>query len=304
MDHRLTARSDGPSALEGLSLGFVGAGAMGEAMIGGLLSKKLVPPDAIAASHPRTSRLAELRDRYAIRGSISNVDTIRDARVVVLAVKPQVLRTVFADLRDRVRPDAVVLSIVAGARLASISEGLRHKSVVRSMPNTPAQVGEGMTVWTASAGVNSAQLKQAQVILDALGQELYVGDEVFLDMATAVSGTGPAYVFLLMEALIDAAVHLGFSRADARKLVIQTVRGTAMFAERSAHHPAEMRNSVTSPGGTSAHALYQLEKGGFRTVLSKAVWAAYQRSVSLGALNSAVRPFEEEHERTAQESDS
>ena len=291
------------SALEGLSLAFVGAGAMAEAMIGGLLSKRLVAPDAVTASHPRASRLAELKERYGIRVAVNNLDAVRDARVVVLAVKPQVLRTVFADLRGGVPDGALVLSIVAGARLVSITQGLRHDAVVRSMPNTPARVGEGMTVWTATPQVTLVQLKQAQTILDALGQELHVGDEVFLDMATAVSGTGPAYVFLLMEALIDAAVHLGFSRADARKLVIQTVRGTAMFAERSAHHPAEMRNSVTSPGGTSAHALYQLEKGGFRTVLSKAVWAAYQRSVALGALNSAVRPFEEEQERTVQETD-
>ena len=123
-----------------------------------------------------------------------------------------------------------------------------------------------------------------------------MADEAFLDMATAISGSGPSYVFLFMEALIDAAVHLGFSRNDARMLVTQTVRGSAIYAEQSASHPAEMRNLVTSPGGTSAHALYQLEKGGFRTLLSKAVWAAFQRSVSLAALNSAVRPFEEEDE--------
>jgi pyrroline-5-carboxylate reductase len=162
------------------------------------------------------------------------------------------------------------------------------------MPNTPAQVGEGMTVWTATNKVTGKQREQAQAILRALGHEMYVTEETFLDMATAISGTGPAYVFLLMEALIDAAVHLGFSRADARTLVLQTVRGTATYALQSSLHPAELRNQVTSPGGTSAHALYQLEKGGFRTVLSKAVWAAFQRSVALGTLNSDVRPFEEE----------
>lgn len=303
MNEQASTNLSNGSALQGLSLAFVGAGAMAEAMIAGLLSKRLVPPDAVTASHPRASRLAELKERYGIRVTPDNLGAARDAGLVVLAVKPQVLRTVFVDLRGALRPDALVLSIVAGARLASMAQGLRHAALVRSMPNTPAQVGEGMTVWTATSDVTSIQLKQAQAILDALGQELHVADEVFLDMATAVSGTGPAYVFLLMEALIDAAVHLGFSRADARKLVIQTVRGTAMFAERSIHHPAEMRNSVTSPGGTSAHALYQLEKGGFRTVLSKAVWAAYQRSAALGSLNSAVRPFEDERESAPQESE-
>ena len=153
-----------------------------------------------------------------------------------------------------------------------------------------------MTVWTASGAVTPVQRSQAQTILRAFGKELYVADEAFLDMATAISGSGPSYVFLFMEALIDAAVHLGFSREDARTLVTQTVRGSAIYAESSASHPAEMRNLVTSPGGTSAHALYQLEKGGFRTLLSKAVWAAFQRSVSLSALNSAVQPFEEQDE--------
>jgi pyrroline-5-carboxylate reductase len=153
-------------------------------------------------------------------------------------------------------------------------------------------VGEGTTVWTATREVTDLQRQQAQSILAALGYQLYVDDEAYLDRATAISGTGPAYIFLLMEALIDAAVHLGFSRADARTLVIQTVKGSAVFAEQSTAHPAEMRNLVTSPGGTSAEALYQLEKGGFRTVLSKAVWAAYQRSVVLGGLNNGVAPFE------------
>jgi pyrroline-5-carboxylate reductase len=201
---------------------------------------------------------------------------------------------VFRDLCGKLRKDALVLSIIAGARIESMTRGLKHASIVRSMPNTPAQVAEGMTVWTASAGVTPAQRGHAQAILRAFGKELYVADEAFLDMATAISGSGPSYVFLFMEALIDAAVHLGFSREDARMLVTQTVRGSAIYAEASPSHPAEMRNLVTSPGGTSAHALYQLEKGGFRTLLSKAVWAAFQRSVSLSALNSTVRPFEED----------
>jgi pyrroline-5-carboxylate reductase len=206
---------------------------------------------------------------------------------------------VFRDLCGKLQKDALVLSIIAGARIDSIAQGLKHASVVRSMPNTPAQVAEGMTVWTASPDVKPGQREQAQAILRAFGKELFVADEVFLDMATAISGSGPSYVFLFMEALIDAAVHLGFSREDARMLVTQTVRGSAIYAEQSASHPAEMRNLVTSPGGTSAHALYQLEKGGFRTLLSKAVWAAFQRSVSLAALNSAVRPFEEEDDPKA-----
>jgi pyrroline-5-carboxylate reductase len=139
-----------------------------------------------------------------------------------------------------------------------------------------------MMVWTATAETNALQRAQTQAILAALGKEKYFDDEKYMDMATAVSGSGPAYVFLVMEALIDAAVHLGFSRQDARELVVQTMLGSVEFAIESGAHPADLRNQVTSPGGTTAEALYQLEKGSVRTVLSKAVWAAYQRSLQLG----------------------
>jgi pyrroline-5-carboxylate reductase len=288
----------GANVLSGTSIAFVGAGAMGEAMIGGLLNSHAVEPKAITASDPAKPRAQDLASRFGIKTTTENLAAVRDAHIVILSVKPQMLRFVFGDLRGKLRKDALVLSIIAGARIESMSHGLRHQSIVRSMPNTPAQVAEGMTVWTASAEVTPARREQAQAILRAFGKELYVADEAFLDMATAISGSGPSYVFLFMEALIDAAVHLGFSRHDARMLVTQTVRGSAIYAEQSSEHPAEMRNLVTSPGGTSAHALYQLEKGGFRTLLSKAVWAAYQRSVSLAALNSTVRPFEEDDTKT------
>lgn len=286
------------SALRGVSLAVIGGGAMGEAMISGLLTSHAVESKAVVVSDPHKDRMNDLEARYGIHTSAENVAAVKDANIVILSVKPQMLRFVFRDLCGKLRKDALVLSIIAGARIDSMDVGLKHSAIVRSMPNTPAQVGEGMTVWTSSRAVTPSQRTQAQAILRAFGRELYVGDEAFLDMATAISGSGPSYVFLFMEALIDAAVHLGFSREDARTLVTQTVRGSAIYAEKSTSHPAEMRNLVTSPGGTSAHALYQLEKGGFRTLLSKAVWAAFQRSVSLSALNSTVRPFEEEDEST------
>jgi pyrroline-5-carboxylate reductase len=282
------------SVLSGASLAFIGSGAMGEAMIGGLIGSHAVEPKAITASDPHVQRTRDLESRFGITTTNENLAAARGADIVVLSVKPQMLRFVFRDLAGKLKKNALVLSIIAGARTESIVQGLKHGAVVRSMPNTPAQVAEGMTVWTAGPDVTPAQRDQAQAILRAFGKELFVADEAFLDMATAISGSGPSYVFLFMEALIDAAVHLGFSREDARMLVTQTVRGSAIYAERSTSHPAEMRNLVTSPGGTSAHALYQLEKGGFRTLLSKAVWAAFQRSVSLAALNSTVRPFEED----------
>ncbi len=264
-------------------LTFIGAGAMGEAMIGGVLAKGLVAPGGITAADRHAERLEVVHRRFHIHTTRDNRAAVRKARIVVLSVKPQVLPVVLSELRGGIPASALVLSIVAGARIELMTRGLGHTAIVRSMPNTPAQVGEGMTVWTATPEVTDSQRQQAQSILQALGRQLYVDDESFLDMATAISGTGPSYVFLLMEALIDAGVHLGFSRSDARELVVQTIRGSAMFAEQSTVHPAEMRNMVTSPGGTSAEALYQLEKGGFRTVISDAVLAAHRRSVALGA---------------------
>lgn len=274
------------NVLSGLNVAFVGAGAMASAMIGGLLSRREVEPEGVVASDRHQERLDAVRGQFAVRTTLDNVAAARQAQAVVLSVKPQVLPGVLAELRGAVEPGALVVSIVAGAAIRSISAGLAHRAIVRTMPNTPAQVGEGMTVWTATPEVSERQREQARAIVAALGRQLFVEEEKFLDMATAVSGSGPAYVFLMMEALIDAAVHLGFSRDAARELVVQTIRGSAIYAERQPAHPAELRNRVTSPGGTSAAALYQLEKGGFRTVMSDAVLAAYRRSVALGELST------------------
>jgi pyrroline-5-carboxylate reductase len=263
-------------------LAFIGSGAMAEAMIKGILDQRLVSPERITASGPRSERGQQLAQRYGVLWTTTNCQAVENAELVVLSVKPQVLPKVLADLHGRIAPDGLVLSIIAGARIATISRGLSHRVIARSMPNTPAQIGAGMTVWTASKETGTDQRELARSVLGALGEELYVEEEGYLDMATALSGTGPAYAFLFMEALIDAGVHLGFSRRVSQQLVVNTVLGSALFAKKSGVHPAELRNMVTSPGGTSAEALYQLEKGGLRTVLSRAVWAAYQKSRILG----------------------
>ena len=156
------------------------------------------------------------------------------------------------------------------------------------MPNTPAQIGQGITVWTAAKAVSDRQLEMARQILGALGEEIFLEDEYYLDMATALSGTGPAYVFLFMEAMVDAAVRLGFSRSGGRQLVLQTVLGSVLFA-RSDKHLAELRNMVTSPGGTTAEALHELEEGSLRAVISRAIWAAYRKSTHLAG-ESQARP--------------
>jgi pyrroline-5-carboxylate reductase len=210
--------------------------------------------------------------------------------VIVLSVKPQTLEKVLKELRGVVRPDALLLSIVAGASISKISRGADHKVVVRSMPNTPAQIGEGITVWTASPAVSETQRELTRLILSAFGKEIFMEEETYLDMATALSGTGPAYVFLFMEAMVDAGVHLGFPRRIAEELVSQTVRGSVDFYLNTPVHMARLRNQVTSPGGTSAAALYYLEKAGFRTALSRAIWAAFERSRELGADPEAHSP--------------
>ncbi len=272
------------------SIAFIGGGVMAEAMVGGLLGGKLVAPDHVIAAEPHEKRRAELESRYHIRATADNREAVHAANIIVFSIKPQMLTRVLPELKGTLREEQLVISIVAGGRIAALVEGLHHKAIVRSMPNTPAQIGKGLTVWTCTPTVSDSQRRQAAAVFQALGKEIFVDDEKYLDMATAVSGTGPTYTFLVLEALIDAAVHLGFARDVAHDIVIETMLGSLIFAHKSGKHPAELRNMVTSPGGTSAEAIYQMEKGALRTVLSKAVWAAYQKSRLLGESVGKVEP--------------
>ncbi len=264
------------------TVAFIGSGIMGEAMIRGLILRNIVAPEQIYAADPLPARLDDLKQRYGIHVTSHNAEAAEAGQVIVLSTKPQNLGEVMPGIRGHLRRQDLLLSILAGTPIRKLADGVAHASVVRAMPNTPAQIGQGMTVWTATPEVSAEQRAQAQAILGALGMELYVSEESYLDMATALSGTGPAYIFIFMEALVDAGVHLGFSRRVAEQLVFQTMRGSLEYAAQSGKHVAELRNQVTSPGGTTAAALYHLEKGGLRTVLSRAIWAAYQRSVELG----------------------
>jgi len=271
-------------------ISFVGAGVMAESMIAGLLAKQVVRPDQITASHPRADRLAKLEERFGVATAQDNRFAAQSADVVFLTVKPQVLWEVMPQLAGSLTPRQVVVSIVAGANIETLESGLLHNMIARVMPNTPAQVGAGMMVWAATPHVTEDQRRQVRTVLAALGEELYVDEEKYVDMATALSGTGPTYVFLMMEALIDAGVHMGFPRRIAEQIVLQTVGGSVEFARASRKHMAELRNMVTSPGGTSAEAIYQMEKGGLRTVFSRAVYAAYLRTQSLAEEQSKHRP--------------
>lgn len=273
--------------LSNTKLAFIGCGVMAESIVAGLLRKKLVKAEQITASHPRENRRKELTEKYGITVFEKNADAAENVKAhensgVFLCVKPQRIKGILDELKGVVAPDQLVLSIIAGARIEKISEALGSEKVVRIMPNTPSQIGAGMTVWTCTETVSENEREQVKSLLSALGKELHVETENMIDMATSLSATGPTYIFMVMEALTDAGVHLGFSREVAKELVQETMLGSVLFAMESHKHPAELRNMVTSPGGTSADAIYQMEKGGLRTVLSKAVYAAYQRAVALG----------------------
>jgi pyrroline-5-carboxylate reductase len=186
------------------------------------------------------------------------------------------------EIAGGMRADVAVVSIVAGARMDALMRGLKHPAVIRVMPNTPAQIGAGMSVWTAAAEVSGAKIEATRLMLQTLGAELYVTDEKLIDMATALSASGPAYVFLFIEALIDAGVYLGLSRDVARQLSLQTVLGSTQLVKETGRHPADLKDMVTSPGGTTIEALRALEDGGFRASVFAAVSAAYEKSKALG----------------------
>ncbi len=273
--------------LSNSKLSFIGCGVMAESIIAGLLRKELINAGQISASHPREKRREELKQKYGINIFEKNSDAVEEAEegghsIVVLCVKPQRLAGVLTDLKGVVSADHLILSIVAGATIETISGALSNKKIARTMPNTPSQIGHGITAWTCTTEVSNTEKDQIKSMLTALGRELYVENENMIDMATSLSATGPTYVFMVMEALTDAGVHLGFSREMSKELVQEMMLGSVLFAMESDKHPAELRNMVTSPGGTSADAIYQMEKGGLRTVLSKSVFAAYQKAVELG----------------------
>lgn len=270
---------------DGLRIAFIGGGAMAEAFVRGILAKGIAEPASLVVSDPLPARRDFLAAETGVNVTPSNLEAVANAGVLILAVKPQALRQVLDGLEGHVATHVLVLSIVTGGGLETICTALRTPAVVRIMPNTPGQVGEGISVWTTTSETSQDQREQASRIIGALGQEIHVADEADLDKATALSGSGPAYVFMFIEALIDAGVRIGFSRGVAEKLTLQTVRGSAIFAQQSGLHPAILRNQVTSPAGTTAEALQAFEEGGLRAVIVRGVTAAYHRAQELGDPN-------------------
>lgn len=271
--------------LQNAKIAFIGSGMMGEAMIKGLLHKELATANQVTASDIALPRLQTLQQSYGIHVTNNNVEAVQQANIVVLSIKPQTLNDVGKDLHGVLAHDALILSIMAGVRLSTIRNAFYHDRVVRAMPNTPGAIGMGVSVWMATEAVDKEQLQQAEAILSALGAQVHVHKEDYLDMATGLGGSLPGFVFLLMEAMIDAGVQMGFTRQDARTIVLHSVEGSAALMRTTGQHPAELRNQVTSPGGTTAAGLYELEKDAVRASVSRAIFAAYERSRQLGALS-------------------
>jgi pyrroline-5-carboxylate reductase len=265
-----------------MKIAFIGGGNMGEAMLAAILKKGLAKPETIIVGDVAQARRQHLVQKYGVAAASDNLGAVEKADVIILAVKPQNLVEVMTELGGRLKATQLVISIIAGARIKTLSQGLKHNSVIRAMPNTPAQIGEGISVWTATAEVGQQQKELAGAILGAMGKEVYVDGEDYIDMATAVSGSGPAYFFLMVEALVDAAVEIGLLRDVALALVLQTMLGSGQLIQRSGKEPAELRRMVTSPGGTTAQAIEQLEKGRFADLIKRAVKAAYNKARELG----------------------
>jgi len=265
-----------------MKIAFIGGGNMGEAMLSAVLNKGLATPPDISISDVSESRRQHIRQEYGVYVTASNPEVLTRGDIVVLAIKPQNLVAVMAELSGQLKPHQLVLSIIAGARINTLCLGLNHNLIVRVMPNTPAQIGMGVSVWAATAEVTEQQREWVSSILGAMGKEIYVTEEKYIDMATAVSGSGPAYVFLFMESLVAAAVHIGLPRDIAQELVLETLLGSGYLVQKSDKEPSELRKMVTSPGGTTAAALRQLEKEGFSNLILQAIIAAHDKAKNLG----------------------
>jgi len=265
-----------------MKIAFIGGGNMGTAMLASLLEKGLARPEDITVNDIIESRLQYLKDKYGISVTTDYGQAVSGKEVVILSVKPQNLTEITSGLNGKLKPDQLALSIMAGVTIKSIREGLSHNSIVRVMPNMPAQIGEGMSVWTATREVTEQQKQIAGSILGAVGREIYLDDEKYLNMVTAVSGSGPAYFFYFVEALIEAAVQIGLSSDIAKELVVQTMLGSGHLIRQSEVEPAELRRMVTSKGGTTAAALSVLDEGEFIEIVKNAIKAAYNRAIELG----------------------
>lgn len=266
-----------------MKLGLIGCGFMGEAMLGAMLKKGVLAPGDIFVAEINDDRCSMVRATYGVRTTTNMAEVVAPSDVVVFAVKPQEFDSTAHHLEGTFRREQTIVSIMAGVPIERIARRLSHSAIARVMPNTPAAIGEAISVWTATPEVDGTAREQVSAILGAMGLEIHVDDEKYLDMATALSGSGPGFVYLLLEAFIDAGVHVGFKREVAEALALQTFIGASKYAEATGKHAAALRNEVTSPGGTTAAGLQILESAGVRGAIIDAIEAAYERSRELGA---------------------
>ena len=270
--------------IRGKKLAFIGAGNMGEALIRGLLAADATAAGDIIATGRREVRLQALQARYSVQVSLDNAYAVADADVVLLAVKPQILDRVLQEIAHALPVQALVISVAAGVSLQSIEAHLRPGThTCRAMPNTPALVGAGATAVAPGRHATSEDMAVVQAIFAAVGMVTDV-DESLLDAVTGLSGSGPAYVFMIIEALSDAGVKVGLPRYKSLALAAQTVLGSAQLLLQTGEHPGVLKDQVTSPGGTAIAGLHTLEEGGLRTTLINAVETATERSRELGVL--------------------
>ena len=268
--------------IKGRNVGFLGAGNMGEALIKGLLGAKLVPAEAIHATDVRLERLKELNRQYGIQISSDNAELIRHADIVILAVKPQIMDAVLTEIAPAVTRRKLLISIAAGVSTAKIRAVLRKDArLIRVMPNTPALVLEGVTAVAKAEGLEADDLETAGEIFSAVGRVVVLGEEL-MDAVTGLSGSGPAYIAVVIESLADGGVRMGLDRITAMTLATQTVLGAAALLRETGLHPGAVKDMVCSPGGTSIAGIAALEEGGIRTTFIKAVERATQRSRELG----------------------
>jgi pyrroline-5-carboxylate reductase len=270
------------SAFASRTIGFIGAGNMAEALIRGLVRGGHVPASHVVVSGPRRERLDLLAQQFGIGVTTDNRAVARGSNVVVLAVKPQILDRVLREVGQELHPDALVVSIAAGIDTSTIEDAIAPGvRVVRAMPNTPALVSAAATALAAGKLATDADIATARALFDAVGITVVL-DESHLDAVTGLSGSGPAYIFLILEALADAGVKVGLSRRDAQRLAAQTVMGSAKLLLDTDEHPGKLKDMVTSPGGTAIAGLHTLEEGGLRTTLINAVETATRRARELG----------------------
>jgi pyrroline-5-carboxylate reductase len=264
-------------------IGFIGGGAMGEALIAGLLRRELFTPENILVSDVNTEQLKYLYAKYGVNIKETNDAVIESADILLFAVKPQVMGLVLGSVLEPVRQSQLIISIVAGVTLEYLSNYFpKGTPVVRVMPNTPCLVGQGISAIAIGASVGKDEQATAEGILASVGKVL-VMSESMLDAVTALSGSGPAYAYLILESLIDAGVRVGLPRDISKELVLQTMSGSIAMVRETEKHPAQLKDMVTSPGGTTVAALEVLEKSGLRGTLIEAVRAAWERSKELNA---------------------